>query len=188
MAGGLSRHPFGELCYRIFPNRGPWIPLTGLPWSRSLKQLKSSNLGKFPGLLEDTPPFVAQHGYKLQRVQTSGTRPFSGAKDLERAAAHWNCHRLGTELNRRLCFQNSVFTLDACKPPIFLETQGSLLPVHQKEEVPCGSVQKPHLSIHLHGLQRFPQYHRPVCGLMLCLTQPEPRPPGSQPFGGTHIL
>ena len=37
-------------------------------------------------------------------------------------------------------------------------------------------------------LATVPQDHRPVCELMLRLTQPEPRPPVSHLFYGPHIL
>ena len=155
MAGGLSRHPIGELCYRIFPNKGPWIPLTRLPSSRSLKQLKSSSLGNFPRHLEDNPPFVGSmdtNSSVCRRLTLAITQVLKISKEMLHT---------GTAIGLALNFTVAcVFRLPPhtrrLQGPIFLETPGSLLPGHQKEEVPCGSVQKPHLSIHLHGQQRFP--------------------------------
>ena len=82
--------------------------------------------------------FVVHDRYKLYHEQTSDPHPYLDAGCLKTTAAHWNGHVLGTELKHRLCFQPSVLTLLAFKPPILgiWEPQCSLLPAHQKEEVP----------------------------------------------------
>ena len=125
-----------------------------------LEQLKSPSLGKPPRHHESITPLVGHHGHKLQNERTSDTRPYLGAGDLESAAAHWNCHALGPEPNPTLCFQTSILTLLAQKTSRLgiLEPQDRIPRAHQKEEVPYGAAQIPHMRINLHGPRPHPNF------------------------------
>ena len=112
----------------------------------------------------------------------------SVAGDLVSASAEWACCAFCPKPNPSLCFQTSVLTLLAHKPSRLgiPEPQRSTLPAHQKKNFAlCGCPEtqneyRPARHSTTHLLPSLPW------AIMLCLTQPEPRPPDRYPDSWPH--